>query len=65
MEEKDVMMGHPIIDQIDIVPTLATRFGFPIPKNNLGKVISNLYGMENGMYYKNSHLVFYKFINCL
>ncbi|CEP09661.1 hypothetical protein [Parasitella parasitica] len=31
------------IDQIDIVPTLATLFSFPIPKNNLGKVILQLY----------------------
>ncbi|KAI8642444.1 alkaline-phosphatase-like protein [Parasitella parasitica] len=33
----------PVIDQIDIVPTLATLFSFPIPKNNLGKVILDLY----------------------
>ncbi|KAI7895809.1 alkaline-phosphatase-like protein [Mucor mucedo] len=47
LEGKDVVMGHPIIDQIDIVPTLATLFGFPIPKNNLGKVISNLSGTSD------------------
>ncbi|GAA5808128.1 hypothetical protein MFLAVUS_001511 [Mucor flavus] len=41
------ILGHPVIDQIDIVPTLATLFGFPIPKNNLGKVIDRLYNTEN------------------
>ncbi|GAA5795555.1 hypothetical protein HPULCUR_000915 [Helicostylum pulchrum] len=41
------ILGHPVIDQIDIVPTLATLFGFPIPKNNLGKVIDSLYNTEN------------------
>lgn len=43
-------MGYPIIDQIDIVPTLATLFAFPIPKNNLGKIIYNLHGTDNGMF---------------
>jgi ethanolaminephosphotransferase len=36
--------GYPVIDQVDLVPTLSTLFGFPIPKNNLGKVILDLYG---------------------
>ncbi|KAF7723136.1 major facilitator super transporter protein [Apophysomyces ossiformis] len=35
--------GFPIIDQTDIVPTLASLFAFPIPKNNLGKVVTDLY----------------------
>jgi ethanolaminephosphotransferase len=42
-EERPLTMGHPIVDQIDIVPTLATLFDFPIPKNSLGKVITDLY----------------------
>ncbi|KAL9549619.1 hypothetical protein MBANPS3_005118 [Mucor bainieri] len=37
------ILEFPVIDQIDIVPTLATLFSFPIPKNNLGKVILDLY----------------------
>ncbi|KAI8078657.1 alkaline-phosphatase-like protein, partial [Halteromyces radiatus] len=36
--------GYPVIDQVDLVPTLAVLFGLPIPKNNLGKVILDLYG---------------------
>ncbi|ORX47161.1 alkaline phosphatase-like protein [Hesseltinella vesiculosa] len=31
--------GHPVIDQIDLVPTLSLLFGVPIPKNSLGQVI--------------------------
>jgi ethanolaminephosphotransferase len=42
------VLGYPIIDQIDIVPTLSILFGFPIPKNNLGKIIFNLNGADNG-----------------
>lgn len=30
---------HQFIDQIDLVPSLAALFGFPIPKNSLGKLI--------------------------
>lgn len=39
-------LGHPIVDQIDIVPTLSALFGFPIPKNNLGKTIFNLHDVD-------------------
>ncbi|CAO3653461.1 unnamed protein product [Cunninghamella echinulata] len=35
--------GYPIIDQVDLVPTLSLLFGLPIPKNSLGKVILDLY----------------------
>ncbi|KAI8875206.1 hypothetical protein K501DRAFT_289468, partial [Backusella circina FSU 941] len=42
-EERPLSMGYPIVDQIDIVPTLATLFNFPIPKNSLGRVITDLY----------------------
>lgn len=40
--------GYPLIDQIDIVPTLSTLLGFPIPKNNIGKVILELFNTQNG-----------------
>lgn len=42
------VLEFPVIDQIDIVPTLATLFSFPIPKNNLGKVILDLYARKQG-----------------
>lgn len=42
------VLGYPVIDQIDVVPTLATLFSFPIPKNNLGKVILDLYASKQG-----------------
>ncbi|KAI9478666.1 MAG: alkaline-phosphatase-like protein [Benjaminiella poitrasii] len=41
--ERSTTLGFPIVDQIDLVPTLATLFSFPIPKNNLGKMILELY----------------------
>ncbi|KAI8371582.1 alkaline-phosphatase-like protein [Radiomyces spectabilis] len=41
--DRDTVLGHPVIDQVDVVPTLASLFGFPIPKNNLGKLIVDLY----------------------
>jgi ethanolaminephosphotransferase len=53
-ENQDTVLGYPIIDQIDIVPTLATLFSFPIPRNNLGKVIFNLYGSEHGNIRRNN-----------
>ncbi|GAN10506.1 sulfatase [Mucor ambiguus] len=43
LANRQYVLGFPVIDQIDIVPTLATLFSFPIPKNNLGKVILDLY----------------------
>ncbi|OAD72598.1 hypothetical protein PHYBLDRAFT_96729, partial [Phycomyces blakesleeanus NRRL 1555(-)] len=43
LPERPSAFGFPIIDQIDLVPTLASVLGFPIPKNNLGKVIVDLY----------------------
>lgn len=46
---RENVLGFPVIDQIDIVPTLATLFSFPIPKNNLGKVIWELYPFKQGM----------------
>lgn len=36
-------MGYPVVDQIDLVPTLSYFFGFPIPKNSLGKPILDFY----------------------
>ncbi|KAI8380730.1 alkaline-phosphatase-like protein [Blakeslea trispora] len=41
--DRKYMFGHPIVDQIDLVPTLASLFSFPVPKNNLGKIIPELY----------------------
>ncbi|KAI8997774.1 alkaline-phosphatase-like protein, partial [Pilobolus umbonatus] len=43
IEKRPMVMGFPVIDQIDIVPTLASLFSFPIPKNNLGKLIPDIY----------------------
>ncbi|CAO0794966.1 unnamed protein product [Mucor circinelloides] len=43
LTHREHVLGFPVIDQIDIVPTLAALFSFPIPKNNLGKVILDLY----------------------
>lgn len=40
--------GYPQIDQIDLVPTLSMLFGFPIPRNNIGKVILELFNGQNG-----------------
>ncbi|KAG2176235.1 hypothetical protein INT43_005469, partial [Umbelopsis isabellina] len=41
--------GYPLIEQIDIVPTLSTLLGFPIPKNNIGKVILELFNTNNAV----------------
>ncbi|OBZ86005.1 GPI ethanolamine phosphate transferase 2 [Choanephora cucurbitarum] len=41
--DRKYIFGHPIVDQIDLVPTLASLFSFPVPKNNLGKIIPELY----------------------
>ncbi|KAG2225988.1 hypothetical protein INT45_002454 [Circinella minor] len=41
------IFGFPVIDQIDIVPTLASLFSFPIPKNSLGKLIPELLQRKN------------------
>lgn len=37
------MLGYPVVDQVDLVPTLASLFGFPIPKNSLGKIIPAIF----------------------
>lgn len=39
VHDKEDFVFYRLIDQIDLVPTLAALFGFPIPKNNLGKLI--------------------------
>lgn len=36
-------MAHSTIDQVDIAPTLALLFGVPIPKNNVGILISEAF----------------------
>ncbi|KAG0768265.1 hypothetical protein G6F62_001235 [Rhizopus arrhizus] len=46
-EQRPTVMGYPIVNQIDIVPTLASLLSFPIPKNNLGKVIIDLLKTED------------------
>lgn len=48
LTHREHVLGFPVIDQIDIVPTLAALFSFPIPKNNLGKVILDLYTSKQG-----------------
>ncbi|RCI06077.1 hypothetical protein CU098_013548, partial [Rhizopus stolonifer] len=45
---REHIYGFPIIDQIDLVPTLASLFAFPVPKNNLGKMIPELYQTKQG-----------------
>lgn len=35
--------GFPVIDQVDLVPTLSCLFGIPIPRNSLGKVVPSLF----------------------
>jgi ethanolamine phosphate transferase 2 subunit G len=35
-------MQHRIVQQVDIAPTLALLFGVPIPKNNIGVLISQM-----------------------
>ncbi|KAI8967243.1 alkaline-phosphatase-like protein [Mycotypha africana] len=41
--KRPMAFGYPVMDQIDLVPTLATLFAFPIPKNSIGKLILDLY----------------------
>lgn len=59
-------MGYPIVNQIDIVPTLASLLSFPIPKNNLGKVIIDLLKTEDGkqeefcLYAYSNFLIFFR-----
>ena len=40
-------VAHRVIQQIDIVPTLSLLLGLPIPFNNLGTVIPELFGRSN------------------
>ncbi|KAI8058701.1 alkaline-phosphatase-like protein [Gilbertella persicaria] len=53
---REHIYGFPIIDQIDLVPTLASLFAFPVPKNNLGKMIPELYQTKQGKNTKVSKL---------
>ncbi|EIE83461.1 hypothetical protein RO3G_08166 [Rhizopus delemar RA 99-880] len=46
-EQRPTVMSYPVVNQIDIVPTLASLLSFPIPKNNLGKVIIDLLKTED------------------
>lgn len=47
-DNRERAYGFPIIDQVDLVPTLAALFAFPIPKNNLGKIIPELLNRRSG-----------------
>ncbi|KAL6953801.1 hypothetical protein U1Q18_048013 [Sarracenia purpurea var. burkii] len=38
------VVSHSMVDQVDIAPTLALLFGVPIPKNNVGILISEAFG---------------------
>ncbi len=40
------------VAQVDIVPTLALLFGLPIPKNNMGTLISDLFSSLPGTLYQ-------------
>lgn len=42
-DEHNGPFGFPVIDQVDLVPTLSCLFGIPIPRNSLGKVIPSLF----------------------
>lgn len=39
---------YKVVDQIDFVPTISFSFGLPLPINNLGKVILDLFGDIDG-----------------
>lgn len=43
MDDREKVFGFPVVDQTDLVPTLATLFSVPIPKNSLGKIIPDLF----------------------
>lgn len=36
------------LPQVDLVPTLSLLFGLPVPKNNLGKIIAELFTSHSG-----------------
>ena len=38
-----VKMNPSIVNQVDLIPSLSLLFGLPIPKNNLGKIIPNVF----------------------
>ncbi|KAM1091589.1 hypothetical protein FF1_019057 [Malus domestica] len=40
----DFLSTHNIIHQVDIAPTLALLFGVPIPKNNVGVLMAEIFG---------------------
>jgi phosphatidylinositol glycan class O len=40
---KETMMNPPAVQQIDIVPTIASFFHFPIPFSSLGMIIADLF----------------------
>lgn len=42
---------HTAVAQTDIVPTLAGLLHFPIPRNNVGRMIASFLPMYNGMHY--------------
>ncbi|KAI9317081.1 alkaline-phosphatase-like protein [Dichotomocladium elegans] len=46
-EEFTEVYGYPVVEQVDLVPTLACLFGFPIPRNNLGKVIVPMFTRQS------------------
>lgn len=46
---KDGEFIFPVVDQVDLIPTLSFLFGLPVPKNNLGKVILDLLVGQKGM----------------
>ncbi|ORZ00867.1 alkaline-phosphatase-like protein [Syncephalastrum racemosum] len=43
VDDREKAFGFPVVDQTDLVPTLAALFSVPIPKNSLGKIIPDLF----------------------
>jgi len=41
---------YKVVDQVDFVPTISFLFGLPLPTNNLGKVILDVFGDIDGMF---------------
>ena len=40
---------HTLVQQTDVTPTLAALLHFPIPRNNVGRIISSFLPMWNGI----------------
>jgi ethanolaminephosphotransferase len=50
-EPEEEFVYYMMVEQSDVVPSLAGLLGFPVPRNNLGVFIPSLLEMWNGMCY--------------